>query len=320
MIRTISSLVVAATLFCVYPQATFAQGVLGNPAAGSVVSGIGLVSGWKCDAERIEVRFDGGTPIEAAYGTSRDDTAGVCGDSDNGYGLLINYNLLGDGMHTVRVFADGEEFANANFEVVTLGTNFLRDANASIVLEDFPAENTEVTIEWQQGIQNFSISNFKTNANNLNGTYELTRISLQDRTQAIADTELQGFNATGEMTISGNEITQVITVDAGNGPTTVVISGECQFTEVAWRCLSTGGTASQPVVVESGTKIVTSLLANTQIGLLNEIDHWRKVSSVSRLSHTRTLRSEAQPAAEAAIGVLGNAAYERLPGEPGKVR
>ena len=53
---------------------------------------------------------------------------GVCGDSDNGFGLLFNWNLLGDGTHTVRALADGVEFDSATFTVTTLGKEFVRGA------------------------------------------------------------------------------------------------------------------------------------------------------------------------------------------------
>ena len=92
------------------------MGILENPGPGSFQSGIGLFSGWVCDASQIEIeilptgndktRLDR-TRLQAAYGTIRSDTAGVCGDTDNGFGLLFNWNLLGDGTHTVRALADG---------------------------------------------------------------------------------------------------------------------------------------------------------------------------------------------------------------------
>ena len=50
--------------------------VLENPAPGSFQSGLGLISGWVCDAQTITISFDDGPPQEAAYGTSRGDTAG----------------------------------------------------------------------------------------------------------------------------------------------------------------------------------------------------------------------------------------------------
>lgn len=57
-----------------------------------------------CEAERIEVIFDEEEAAwQAAYGTGRNDTRGVCGDDgNNGFGLLFNWNLLEPGRHTVR--------------------------------------------------------------------------------------------------------------------------------------------------------------------------------------------------------------------------
>jgi hypothetical protein len=81
--------------------------VLENPQAGSSVSGISRVSGWKCTAGTLTVQFDANPPVLAAYGTSRKDTHSTCGQSHTGVGLPWNYNLLGDGQHTVTVFDNG---------------------------------------------------------------------------------------------------------------------------------------------------------------------------------------------------------------------
>ena len=51
----------------------------------------------------------------AAYGTERADTADHCGDTNNGFGLLWNWNKLTDGPHTMRLLVDGEEWATAMF-------------------------------------------------------------------------------------------------------------------------------------------------------------------------------------------------------------
>lgn len=45
----------------------------------------------------------------ARYGTKRSDTKAVCGDTYNGFELLLNWNLLGDGEHMVVAKADGVE-------------------------------------------------------------------------------------------------------------------------------------------------------------------------------------------------------------------
>ncbi|MBY0273819.1 S8 family serine peptidase [Candidatus Binatia bacterium] len=133
-------------------------GVLENPQPGSFQSGIGLVSGWVCDADAVTFQIDGGEIIGAAYGTDRADTAGVCGDADNGFGSLLNWGLLGDGTHTITAFADGVEFGSATFEVATFGVPFLTGASGSYVLSDFPSDGQSTVIEWQEASQNFVIS------------------------------------------------------------------------------------------------------------------------------------------------------------------
>ena len=111
------NLLVTGVIGLAYPTALLAQATLENPRPGSFQSGIGVISGWVCEAERIEIVFDDeATKWQAAYGTSRSDTAGeaVCNnDGNNGFGLLFNWNLLGAGRHTVRALADGQEFAHA---------------------------------------------------------------------------------------------------------------------------------------------------------------------------------------------------------------
>ena len=133
-------------------------GALENPLPGSFQSGIGLFSGWVCDALRVEIEINSGTRLKAAYGTSRGDTVGRCGDSNNGFALPFNWNLLGNGRHTVRALADGVEFDRTTFTVTTLGAEFLTGAGASYTLADFPQAGQRVRIEWQEASQNFVIT------------------------------------------------------------------------------------------------------------------------------------------------------------------
>ena len=147
-------------------------GYLENPGPNSFQSGIGVISGWVCEAEAVEIVFEtaqgGVLRFEAAYGTERADTAQrkdgtvICGDTDNGFGLLFNWNLLGDGEHTVRALVDEEELGRAVVRVTTVGTGeeeeFLRDAEGECVVEDFPMPGETVTLDWQQSWQNFVIT------------------------------------------------------------------------------------------------------------------------------------------------------------------
>ena len=137
-------------------QVTFVPGYLENPGAESFQSGIGVISGWTCAAEAVEITLNG-EPQEAAYGTARLDTEAVCGDSDNGFGLLFNWNLLGDGEHEVVALVDGVELDRATVTVTTLGAEFLREVTGTCTAADFPTGDETVTLAWQQTQQNFVI-------------------------------------------------------------------------------------------------------------------------------------------------------------------
>ena len=138
-------------------------GYLENPGAASPQSGIGLISGWTCEAEEVEIEIETarGTTVRqrAAYGTERADTEAECGDIDNGFGLLFNWNLLGDGEHEVVAFVDGVELGRATVTVTTLGQEFLRDVTGTCEASDFPTLGERVTLVWQQTSQNFVIAN-----------------------------------------------------------------------------------------------------------------------------------------------------------------
>ena len=137
-------------------------GMLENPGPHSFQSGIGVISGWVCEAEAVtlEITPADGEVVEltAAYGTERADTVGACGDTDNGFGLLFNWNLLGAGEHEVVALADGEEVGRAVVRVTTLGAEFVRGIAGECVVADFPTDGETVTLEWQESQQNFVIT------------------------------------------------------------------------------------------------------------------------------------------------------------------
>ncbi len=131
---------------------------LENPSAGSAQSGIGIISGWACHAHEIVIEL-AGTPVQAAYGTPRGDTRPVCGDSNNGFSLLVNWNNLGPGEHPVRALADGVEFARTTVRVTTFGVEFLRGVSATFPLLDFPYPGDTTVVQWDESQQNFVITN-----------------------------------------------------------------------------------------------------------------------------------------------------------------
>ena len=118
--------------FCIvlgFLAPTFAPAaVLENPSGGNFYSGVGVVSGWKCAADGpLTVRFYDVNmapvwdPIPLAYLNERPDTAGVCGDTNNGFVAIWNWANLGDGTYTAVVDDNGVEFGRSMFTVTTLG-------------------------------------------------------------------------------------------------------------------------------------------------------------------------------------------------------
>ncbi|MCB1825473.1 MAG: trypsin-like peptidase domain-containing protein [Candidatus Competibacteraceae bacterium] len=130
---------------------------LESPQQDSFESGIGLIRGWTCQANKVEIQIDGGARQQVAYGTTRPDTAATCGDDDNGFGYTFNWNTLGSGGHNLRAFADDVEFANVNFTVTTLGVEYLEGVSGEATLPDFPQAGDNVTVRWAEPHQNFVI-------------------------------------------------------------------------------------------------------------------------------------------------------------------
>jgi hypothetical protein len=142
------------------PATAQGQGILENPAPASVNSGVGVLSGWKCSAasaSSITLAIDDLPPIQAAYGTGRADTSGVCGDANNGFGVLFNYGLLPDGEHEVVVADAGVEFARATFSTAKFGVDFLSGAHGATFARDFPEQGRGAFLIWQQSSQSFTV-------------------------------------------------------------------------------------------------------------------------------------------------------------------
>lgn len=165
---------------CKAPVETDATGYLGNPANGGVVSGIGVISGWVCAAEEIQVKIYSRGIIRkilnVAHGTSRPDTVDQCGHNspNTGFGMTYNFNHLDEGEYTIRAFADGEPLPinidgdmEATFEVVHLtdfaaddADRFLRDLpEGECRAPDFPERGETTLLKWEQSTQNFTIYN-----------------------------------------------------------------------------------------------------------------------------------------------------------------
>ena len=137
-------------------------GRLENPGSHTFQSGIGALWGWACEAEQVEIEIEteqgGFTWHAAAYGLERGDTLDTCGDTDNGFVLLLNWNLLGEGTHTVTALADGVELGQTTVQVTTLGQEFVEGVAGECVAEDFPDLGQSTLLEWRQNSQNFVIT------------------------------------------------------------------------------------------------------------------------------------------------------------------
>lgn len=150
----LGTLVVLAICLASVAQAA----TLGIPGQTTTVSGIGVISGWKCTAGRLTVRFNDGPSIPLAYPTERPDTRSVCGDTNNGFVAIMNWGNLGDGWHTAVVYDNGREFARSTFQVVTTGEAFLRDAEGECVVPDFPDRGENALFTWNTGTQHLELT------------------------------------------------------------------------------------------------------------------------------------------------------------------
>jgi hypothetical protein len=130
---------------------------LENPGPGSFQSGIGLISGWAC-AGPVGVAIDG-VQFNVLSGTTRADTAIACGGgTNNGFGLLINYNNLGPGAHTAQLFVNGTPDGDpVTFNVTVPQGEFMTGLARTVSVPDFPSSGRTTTLVWQESLQNFAI-------------------------------------------------------------------------------------------------------------------------------------------------------------------
>ncbi len=137
---------------------------LGVPGNGTKLSGVGVISGWKCEAEGdLTIVFnDDGNHIPLLYGTRRTDVlnAGACDSADVGFVAIWNWGNLSDGEHTAVAYDNGVPFAESTFTVTTPGTGFLEGVSKQVTVEDFPHPGDTTVLEWNQGTQHFEIVDF----------------------------------------------------------------------------------------------------------------------------------------------------------------
>ncbi len=135
---------------------------LENPSGGLFYSGVGVISGWKCEANgELTVRFNGGEPVPLVYGSQRPDVrdAGACASADVGFVAIWNWARLEDGTHTAVAYDDGVEFARGTFQVATLveDQDFVTGISGRFRARDFPDPGVNVLLRWNQNVQGFVI-------------------------------------------------------------------------------------------------------------------------------------------------------------------
>jgi len=133
---------------------------LESPAPGATVSGLGFLSGWKCEAQDITIRIDGGAPLAVAMNIPRADTRESCGgrESNNGFIIQTNWNWLSQGTHTAVAYDNGGEFARSTFTVGTTGEEFLEGVAVSVEVPDFPAPGETGRFVWNESTQHLELA------------------------------------------------------------------------------------------------------------------------------------------------------------------
>ena len=137
--------------------------VLGIPSSGFTYSGVGVISGWKCEAngpltahiydEDMVLAWD---PIPLVYGTERTDVrdVGACASAAVGFVAIWNWGNLGsEGTYTAVASDNGVEFARSTFTVTTLGEAFVEGARGECTIPDFPSPGESARFAWNQTTQ-----------------------------------------------------------------------------------------------------------------------------------------------------------------------
>ena len=164
MTRRVFQLYLCLVFILLAPSLTSAA-TLDIPGTGTTLSGIGVISGWKCDAKgALTIRFNDGDPIPLLYGSERGDVrnAGACPDADVGFVVVMNWGNLGDGEHTAVAYDNGEEFARSTFTVVTTGEAFRRDLAGEWTIPHFPDPGDTARFVWNTGTQHFELVSVRT--------------------------------------------------------------------------------------------------------------------------------------------------------------
>ena len=128
-----------------------------SPLAGGVESGRALIRGWVCSASTVSATLDGEL-LNLPYGSEREDTLTVCGDTDNGYALAINWNDYDDGLHRLSLILDGATIETRDVHIATPGgQGTVSGVQQQHQVDDFPHPGDTLTLQWSEPHQNFRL-------------------------------------------------------------------------------------------------------------------------------------------------------------------
>jgi hypothetical protein len=140
---------------------------LENPKDDSPYSGLGVISGWKCEASgpltahiyNEDMMLAWPDPIPLVYGTERRDVRanGSClenGHDNVGFVAIWNWgNLKRDGTYTVVVQEDAVELARSTVMVTILGPEEEPQVSTQVSVPDFPTPGETTTFQWNEATQ-----------------------------------------------------------------------------------------------------------------------------------------------------------------------
>lgn len=147
----------ARALYGLAAAQTSPQVALEAPDEGQTLTGIGLLRGWACDAETVSVRIDGHRRIPISVGSPRGDTEEICGTADTGFALLLNWNNLGAGEHTLDLFINSRLYTTRTITVITYGQRYMTGMEKEWTITDWPEPGIDTIIAWNEATQNIEI-------------------------------------------------------------------------------------------------------------------------------------------------------------------
>lgn len=118
----------------------------------------------------------------------------------------------------------------------------------------------------------------------LDGTYTLARASITYNDNLIVDTAGGIISVEGTMTITGNVVTQVVSITFNGEVSNYASSAELGDYGYYWELIEEGYPDPMYLaLVERGQKVVTEFNTNQIGGDFSEVDHWVKVSDTNSL-------------------------------------